>query len=348
MPMTPANKTRAKIASAFVVGAAAAGIPTAILEQCPPPPPTACTAVSTSSSSVQKAIDTLASGGTLCLDAGTYTGNLTFDADGNKTLRSTPGQRATVKGRITVKDNSDGVTIADLDINGIGSTNAAVLVQGDQLTIDNVDMTNTNKGTAINGICVLAGPGFESTPANTAEDLTVTRSRIHNCGDDNHEHALYLESTRNAHVSDSYLYDNPGMGLDFYPDAQGTLAEFNTIDGNSIKCKENVGFSGEKSGGEYKTGHGSSNNVVTSSNITFAVCRYNVDSYYPKGSIKPVGNVVKDSCVFSAPFGNFGGTSAYSTSNIITQDPQYVNRAAKNFTLSAGSPCAGKGPRSTP
>jgi hypothetical protein len=215
-----------------------------------------------------------------------------------------------------------------------------------------LDITNRNKaGTSYNGICLAAGYGFEQSAANTAVDLTVAASRIHNCGDDGHEHAIYLESTRNARIVDNYLYDNPGYGLLFYPDAQGTVAEYNLIDGNSGQCRSNISFSGESAGGEYNQPHSSSNNVVRYSLITNSRCRYNVESFYPRGTPTPVGNLVHNSCVWNAPSGNFGelttasGATAYSQRDNLDTDPLYVDRAAKNFKLRPGSPCAAYGPR---
>jgi hypothetical protein len=137
------------------------------------------------------------------------------------------------------------------------------------------------------------------------------------------------------------------MGIDFYPDAQGTLVDHVLIDGNSTAVKENLGFSGEAAGGEYSQNHASSNNVVTNSLITSAVTRYNVDAFYPASNPLPVGNVVQLSCVWSAPFGNFGHDRAgdYTEQFNLNLDPLYTDRAAHNYTLRLASPCLGKGPR---
>ena len=79
-----------------------------------------------------------------------------------------------------------------------------------------------------------------------------------------------MESTRDAVIVDSWFYDNPGMGIDFYPDAQGTVVDHVLIDGNSTTVKQNLGFAGEQAGAEYAQSHASSNNVVTNSLITSA------------------------------------------------------------------------------
>jgi hypothetical protein len=139
-----------------------------------------------------------------------------------------------------------------------------------------------------------------------------------------------------------------------YPDAQGSLIEYVVIDGNSGECKANLTFSGEEAGGEYALPHGSSNNVIRYSLITNSRCRYNVESYYPSGSLTPVGNLVEYSCVWNAPWGNWGylttdaGAVAYTERNNLDVNPLYVNLTRKDFNLQAGSPCTGWGPRTTP
>jgi hypothetical protein len=239
------------------------------------------------------------------------------------------------------------VTLKDLDVNGTTSTSTfAILVHGDDVTLDGVDVKDLKTG-GVNAICILAGQGFEDTPANIAYRLTLTHVRAHDCGDDNHEHGIYMESTRNALIVDSWFYDNPGMGIDFYPDAQGTLVDHVLIDGNSTADKENLGFSGEQAGAEYAQSHASSNNIVTNSLITSAVMRYNVDAFYPAASPLPVGNVVRFSCVWSAPFGNFGHYRAgdYIEYGNLDVDPLYIDRLLHIYTLRVGSRCLGKGPR---
>ena len=234
-----------------------------------------------------------------------------------------------------------------MDVDGTTSTSTfTILVHGDDLTLDGLDVKNLKTG-GLNAMCILAGQGFEQTPANTAYRLTLRHVRAHNCGDDNHEHGIYLESTRDALIVDSWFYDNPGMGIDFYPDAQGTLVDHVLIDGNSTADKQNLGFAGEQAGGEYAQSYASSNNVVTNSLITSAVMRYNVDAYYPAASPLPVGNEVRTSCVWSAPFGNFGHDRAgdYTERLNLNLDPLYTNRWAHDYTLRFGSPCLGKGPR---
>jgi hypothetical protein len=316
----------------------------------PQPAPGACTKTSVATSGLQTFLNSLASGDIACLGAGSYSGNVSISTP-NVTLRSAPGVRAQIRGYVWIRNTANGVKLADLDLDGTySSTSYAVMVHGDDVTLSNMDIKNLKSGYA-SAICVTAGYGFETTPANIAYNLTVETSRIHDCGDDSHEHALYLESTRNAHIVDNYLYDNGGEGLQLYPDAQGSVIEYNVIDGNSLDYKANIMFAGEAAGGEYRYDHASSNNTVRYNTITNAATRYNIDSYYPAAQALPTGNLVTSNCVWNAPYGNFGydrGTGDYSQTNNKNSNPTYQDAANKDFRLQTGSPCTGWAPRTTP
>lgn len=298
---------------------------------------------------VRRLLAGLRPGGVGCLLSGGFVENVSFDRGGAPgrpiTLRGAPGVRARILGSVLVRNTANDVTVEDLAVDGHDASQVTFQVLGDRVTLRDLNITNRNKsGTSYNGICFAAGHGFEANAANTASGLTITRSRIHNCGDDGHEHGVYLESTRNALIVDSYFYGNPGYGVMMYPDAQGSLIEYDVIDGNSSKCRANLTFSGEAPGGEYSQPHGSSNNAVRHSLITNSLCRYNVESYYPTGSLRGVGNVVDHSCVWNAPLRNFARSPGYTQRDNIDDAPRYVNRAGHDFRLQSGSPCVGLGP----
>jgi hypothetical protein len=287
----------------------------------------------------QRLVNGLAPGDTGCLLAGTYVGNVTFSS-GGVTLTSAAGARALLRGYVWIKDSANGVTLADLDIDGHDVAPITVQVQGDGAILRGLDITNRNKLNSNNtGSCVLLGvvgaPAF---------DPRVLGSRIHNCGGGNggHDHAIYSEFTRRALIRNNYLYDNPGFGISMYPDTQNALIEHNVIDGNGAENRGNITFSGEEAGGEYDRDYASSNNVLRRNIISNARARYNIDSYYP--SLQPVGNLVTENCVWNAPWGNITSEGGFSYVANLDRDPLYVDRAGKDFRLRDGSPCAGMGP----
>jgi hypothetical protein len=256
-------------------------------------------------------------------------------------LRSADGQRATISGRLTLHDSADGVRLDSLNLNG-GAGSTLAEIHGDNVTLANLDLD----GGGLRN-CLLLGNGAENSPGLAADDLLLTRSRVHDCGDDVHEHAVYAEFTERLHVTDSYLFSSGGYGIHFYPSAQHSLVEHTVVDDNarSSGWSGNLTFSGEAPGGEYTQPHGSRYNVIRYSLITFPTQHYNVGSYYPSGSLEPIGNEVAFSCLYGAPRGNFDGSNGYTQHDNRAVDPQYVNRSAHDYRLHAGSPCAGWGPR---
>jgi hypothetical protein len=300
---------------------------------------------------IPRLLSALRPGAVGCLLGGTYEGTVVIETAGSRgrpiTLRAAPGTRVRIHGAVVVAGSASWVTITQLSIDGSRSPKPfAILVQGDNVVLSHLDVTNPKRHpNSVDGICVTAGHGFEERPVDVARNLTIARSRIHHCGDDAHEHAIYLESTRAAHVLDNMLLANPGYGISMYPDAQGSTIEYNVIDGNASADRANLTFSGEAPGAEYRDPHGSDRNLVRFNLITNAVRRYNVDSYYPAGSASPANNRVVSNCVWNAPYGNFGGRNGYVRVNNREVDPLYVDSAAGNYALRAGSPCAGWGPR---
>ena len=310
-----------------------------------PEPGPDCTRLYTSGT-LSDFVATLAPGDTGCAFA-------TFNEGVKVTNGGFKLRGARVNGYVWLTSTANRVTLEDVYLDNRSVPTAfALLVQGDGVTLRRAEVTNGDKpGSGTTGICVLAGFGFEDDPANTAVDFTVENSRIHDCGDDDHEHSIYLESTRNAVLRDNYLYGSGGYGVHMYPDAQGSLIEHNLISDNSRACKANLTFSGESAHPEYQRPHGSSNNKVFWNLITFPGCDYNIESWYPRGSLDPVGNEVAFNCVYGAPRANFGelttasGVPAYVEHDNLIVDPLYVDRAARNFGLLPVSPCLAFGPR---
>jgi hypothetical protein len=84
----------------------------------------------------------------------------------------------------------------------------------------------------------------------------------------------------------------------------------------------------------------SSNNEVRNS-IFAGAATY---EFTTSSTLKGVGNLVHDNCVWPGAGGNdFDGSVGISFSINLHADPLFANRGAHNYSLQAGSPCTGKG-----
>jgi hypothetical protein len=184
---------------------------------------------------------------------------------------------------------------------------------------------------------------------------SIVGNRVHDCGNKltgsptyPSGHALYLEADRYAHVADNVIYDTNyggttgGRGIQLWPDSENATIENNLVDNAN---QWSIIISG---GAGYPTGV--THDALVRNNIFTNPVEHNVTSAW-WGLDPQSGNVVTGNCVFGAPAGDFDfqtwlGKVSYGVSSNVHANPLYVNRAAKDFRLSSGSPCAGKGPAS--
>lgn len=244
------------------------------------------------------------------------------------------------------------------DSPGNGDKGTMLVVDGDRIAFRETEMTWRR------GTCLNAGhrDGYAAgDPAGTvaAEGLVIERSRIHDCGNDaeivaslrdesqSGVHGLYLVDAPDARIHDNYVYDNVSRGIQLWPDVDGAVVDHNVFDGNGSNI--NVGSSAEY--GHFSEGNRFEDNVVSN-----AALRSVYDSPWGPGDTESIlgnfpadgnarGNAFTGNCVYqSNPALAYGGYG-YTHSGDIFSNPAYVNRAAADFRLQGGSPCAGKGPR---
>jgi hypothetical protein len=284
--------------------------------------------------SVQKLFDSLGPGQTGCLRAGTYSENVTVTKPGAAgapiTVTSYPGERARLLGKLWITDGANFITVASIDLDGRNANNlASPAVDGDDVTFVDNDVTNQNTT-----ICFTLGP----TTYGRANRTTIERNRIHNCGalpQTNLDHGIYIEHATGARIVDNVIYDNADRGVQLYPDAQSTYVARNVIDGNG----EGVLIAG---GAEDFGPQASNDNVVEQNVITNSNQRNNVEAHW--GSpIVGQRNVVRQNCIFGgvrdSDHHGLAADNGFSSSNNLMADPLYVNRAGKDFSLRADSPC---------
>lgn len=244
----------------------------------------------------QRLADSLGPGETGCLRAGTYDGGVTISHGGRSrrrrvTLTSYPRERATVAGKLWVKDSADFVKVTRLNLDGRNPGQIpSPEINGDHVTLAHSDVTNYHSG-----ICVTLGP----TTYGRAWHTRIIGNAIHDCGrlpPTNHDHGIYAEHSTRASIIGNRIYNNADRGVQLYPDAQRTRVIRNWIDSNG----EGLLFAGED-------GLSSSHNVVRGNVISNSRVRNNVESYYPSGTPVGVGNVLKHNAIFGGAWDSGNG-----------------------------------------
>jgi parallel beta-helix repeat protein len=269
-------------------------------------------------------VSALRPGQTGCLGSGTYREDVTL-AQHHVTLRERPGARATIVGRLWVKRGADHDTISGLTLdarNRRGLPSPTINADDTEL----VGNVITDRHTTI---CLQIG----SPRYGRAHRTVVRENRIHDCGkrpSANRDHGIYVAAADDTRIVDNVIYDNVDRGIQLYPDAQRTLIAGNVIDGNG----EGIIFSGQ--GRVASAGTTVRNNIIANARI-----RADVESWYPHGSRRGRGNVVRANCLF----GGRGGVVDRAAGGFVAigntvADPAYVNRRNGDFRLAAGSRCA--------
>ena len=271
---------------------------------------------------VAKLANSLRPGQTGCLRPGVYRGRIKVRKGGRRgaptTIRSAPGRRATVHGRLWVANSANHVVFEQLFLNGRnGARLPSPTVNGNDIVFRDNDITTRNTT-----ICFLLG----SDEYGRALRTVIERNRIHRCGalpPTNHHHGIYVEASHGVRITDNWIYDNADRGVQLYPDAQRTYVARNVIDGNG----EGVVFARR-----------SAHNVVEHNVISNSLVRYNVEDYELSGD----GNLVRRNCLWSPGFGGNPGISPGIEVDLLDNlvaEPVFAARAAKDYRLSPASPC---------
>lgn len=209
------------------------------------------------------------------------------------TLRSRPGTRASIRGRVWVARGADFVVVSNLRLDGRAINDTArdslpsptVNARGTML----LDNDISNAGTRV---CMVLGSirGYGAALAPT-----VAYNRIHDCGrrGANTHHGIYMESTRYARIAWNAIFDNADRGIQLYPDAQRSLIVGNVIDGNGT----GIIFSGAE-------GFASSRNLVLRNVIANSESRNNLEHYWELPGRVGAGNIAARNCLGGARQGN--------------------------------------------
>lgn len=325
--------TLALVLAALVAVSALSGTPVATGL----PPSSRCDAVASPSGSdrapgtaaapfrtPRRLLQALGPGRTGCLRAGSFREDLTVRRSGRPgaplTLRSYPGERAVLRGRLWIA--GDWVTVSGLGLDGRNATRLpSPTVTGDDATFLGNDVTNHHTT-----ICFDLGfPGY-----GRADDTLIRGNRIHDCGElpaTNEHHGIYVALATDTRIVANLIYDNSDRGVQLYPDAQRTTITGNVIDGNG----EGIIFSGGPR-------RGSSGTVVRGNVIANSRVRRNVEWFYEPGEPAGRNNVVEGNCLWGGRLERGNGSVQTPTRGFVARGntvvkPRYVNRSAGDFRV---------------
>jgi parallel beta-helix repeat protein len=219
------------------------------------------------------------------------------------------------------------VTLSNLDLVGTNPEDvASPAIEANNVTVEDSDITNLHTGD-----CVFVG-SWE----HFVEHVTITRNRIHDCGLiplTNRHQGISVWNAGDTEITQNVIHHNADRGIQLYPNAWRTRVAYNTIDANG----EGVLIAGNPT-------WASSYNVVERNVITNSTARDNVEAYWPPDAPIGTANLVRDNCVFGGARDNGDGgiqprVLGTVVSGNLVADPRYVDQAARNYDLSADSPC---------
>lgn len=301
-------------------------------------------------------------GADLVLPATGGTGIIKGGAPGApKIIRAeTYGARATVTGlgKFLVPATESDLVLMDLDIRGSLDTGGGNLfhVNGDRVMLDGVDLSWPRN------ICL----GVGASGGQEAHDFVLIDSRIHDCGathDNNPQdvggaHGAYLQFVRDGDDADAWgavvyntLFDhNDARGLQLYPDADDVLVDRAVLYGNGANLNL-----GSDSASVRTEGARVRHTILGDSRLDFD----DPDDPNPSDSNDVVGNFsgagnngadnrLTASCLYNTVrpglLFDAGGTGNVVLSDMVLDQPAvFVDVAARDFRLAAGSPCQDMG-----
>jgi hypothetical protein len=287
----------------------------------------------------------------------------------------TPGSRATLvtTTQFHIGPAQSDLILQDLDLVKTGtSAGSAVGVDGDRITFDGIDLTYAEN------ICLDVGGDARANPPQwdrTAEDFVLIDSRVHDCGtrhvndpaDPGGSHGVYLQLTRDGNDADSWgaiiynsLFDhNKDRGIQLYPDADDVLVDRVVLYGNGSNLNVGSDTSGPGDPSAVRTDRARVRGPIIANSRLDAYPPYNnpnstatadVLGNFAYGVGAGAGNLVQDSCLYNQTRNDHlfevtgNDRSALDLSNVTLNQPaSFVDVAAGDFRLTAGSPCTGMG-----
>ncbi len=233
---------------------------------------------------IQKAANSVSAGKKVIVRSGTYAEGVTMSVAG------TLAQPIVYLG-----DN----TLGAVTVDGTGKTNA-ILIGVSYNVLDGFTGINSNQS------------------AIQLENSTTVRSVIRNCVAHNAgASGIRLNYAKDCTIENSVSYNNAAYGIHLYSNADGTLIQNCTLDGNSDDAIYTT------------TSDCTVKNSILTNNGDYAI---------------DTSSTVMVTTDYNDAWGNTSGNYDDTTKitiggHSISSDPEFVNRAAGNFNLDTGSPC---------
>lgn len=175
-------------------------------------------------------------------------------------------------------------------------------------------------------------------------DIQIWNNTIYSNGSTGNgilDHGVYWAYARgNSVLANNLIYDNCAFNVQLYPDAPGVIVTCNTIDGGVVHST----FSESRGGMIYADTDG----ATLANTITVGCLSTNAPNFFGFGTVSDfyagLNNQFYDCIGYNDAAGSFDPVASKLIFNAacVTADPLYINRAAKNFHLAAGSPAIGK------
>lgn len=283
-------------------------------------------------------------GTTVCLEGGRY--GLESDEQrinaSHITVRSLPGHRVVLTGRLWITDQADQLLFYGLILDGsTGPDLPSLTVNGDRVVFHRNIITNRHRKQS----CYNNNSGW-----GIAYDVKIVGNVIYDCGDSaEHDHGVYLGASVRPRVIDNWIYENAGRGVQIGSSTQEALVERNVISDNcafhdlpphGAACSANLLYWGA-----------SNNNDVQNNTIAYPKAdRLNVDHWEFTGN----GSTFTGNCLWSDDgTARLALPASVTSQDNIVRNPDFADRtsvahATRDYRIPTGNDCYPMQPRLEP
>jgi hypothetical protein len=312
----------------------------------PTSPPSTCTQTLSPGANVGTAVAAAPAGSKICLNSGTYTSPSIGTSHGTSTqhvtLTSTNSSSpATLNGRFVLLGTASYIDVNHLKFTFNDTTDDTVALVSPNTTFTYNDVSGNTTT-----ICINAFAYSGVTPNN----VVIDHNTVHDCGDPANANdrisaqGIYISEGSNINVTNNWCWN---VAARCYQIRGGTGGSWR----NNVSDNANYGF---MFGDLTPTNTTASNNIV-GPDIAPTYRYGSTPGTYDYGGALTVyminggtGNSFTQNCISSQNSQIYDSSPGLTVSNNTVANVQFVNAAAHNYTVAAGSPCQGFGAQGTP